>query len=80
MLEENGIEATGDLSTFPSLGEPKAIASLLVLRREKETQNKGIKELSDVQVSPDGKEMTFRLRTEIDVSILCVALVVFCYE
>ena len=67
LLEENGISATGDLSTFPSIGEPKAVASLLVLRREKDTQNQGIKTLDDVVVSPDGKELTFRLRTEIEV-------------
>lgn len=67
LLEEFGIEPTGDLSTFPALGEPSAVASLLVLRREKETQNQGTKSLTDVKVSPDGKELTFRLRTEIDV-------------
>jgi hypothetical protein len=67
LLEENGIQATGDLSTFTALGDPKAVASLLVIRREKETQNKGMKSLDNVQVSPDGKELTFRLRTEIDV-------------
>lgn len=67
LLEENGIQATGDLSTFPSIGEPKAVATLLILRREKDTQKTGVKVLDDVQVSPDGKELTFRLKTEIEV-------------
>lgn len=67
LLEENGIDASGDLSSFKNIGEPKAIASLLIIRREKETQNQLSKVLDDVQISPDGKELTFRLRTEIEV-------------
>ena len=67
LLEENGIDASGDLSTFKNIGEPKAIASLLIIRREKDTQNQGVKVLDDVQLSPDGRELTFRLKTEIEV-------------
>jgi hypothetical protein len=67
LLEENGIESTGDLNSFPSIGNPSAVASLLVIRREKETQSQGAKVLVDAQVSSDGKELTFRLKTEIDV-------------
>jgi hypothetical protein len=67
LLEENGIDASGDLSTFPSIGEPKAVASLLIIRREKENQNLNIKALDDVKVSEDGKELTFQLKTEIEV-------------
>jgi len=67
LLAENGIEATGDLTTFPSLGDANAIANLIVLRREKETQNQGTRKLESVSVSSDGKELYFRLRTEIDV-------------
>lgn len=67
LLAENGIEATGDLTSFPALGDAKTIANLLVLRREKETQNQGLRKLEDVAVSPDGKTLTFRLRTEIEV-------------
>jgi hypothetical protein len=67
LLEENGIDSSGDLSTFAAIGEPRAVATLLILRREKETQRVGVKVLDDAQVSPDGKELTFRLRTEIDV-------------
>jgi hypothetical protein len=67
LLEENGIEATGDLSSFPGIGDPKAVANLIILRREKDTQKQGIKVLDSVQVTPDGKELTFRLKTEIEV-------------
>jgi len=67
LLSENGIEATGDLTTFPALGDATAIANLIVLRREKETQNQGAKRLQDVAVSSDGKTLNFRLKTEIEV-------------
>jgi hypothetical protein len=68
LLEENGIDSTGDLNSFPSIGTPSAVASLLIIRREKETQqSQGPKVLVDAQVSSDGKELTFRLKTEIDV-------------
>jgi hypothetical protein len=67
LLEENGIDSSGDLSTFTAIGEPKAVASLIILRREKETQNQGAKIVGDVKVTDDGKELTFRLKTEIDV-------------
>ena len=67
LLEENGIQATGDLSTFPAIGDAKAIASLIILRREKDSQVLGAKVLDSVDVSPDGKTLSFRLRTEIEV-------------
>jgi hypothetical protein len=68
LLEENGIAATGDLSTFSKIGTPTALANLVVLRREKDTASKGGKVLLDQEaISPDGKTLTFRLRTEIDV-------------
>lgn len=67
LLEENGIDATGDLTTFPGIGEAKAVASLIVLRREKDNQTAGAKTLDSVEVSPDGKTLSFKLRTEIDV-------------
>jgi len=67
LLEENGIDASGDLSTWTSIGEPKAVANLLVIRRETETQKQLTKFLGDVKVSEDGKELTFRLKTEIEV-------------
>ena len=36
LLEEAGIQATGDLTTFPKLGEPAAIANLINQRRERD--------------------------------------------
>lgn len=66
-MEENGIEPIGDLTSFPAIGDANAIASLIIIRREKETQNQGSRKLEDVTVSPDGKELSFRLRTEIEV-------------
>jgi hypothetical protein len=67
LLEENGIQASGDLSTFPAIGDAKAIASLIILRREKDAQNQGTRVLDSINVSPDGKTLSFRLKTEIDV-------------
>mmetsp|Transcript_15523 Transcript_15523/g.35560 ORF Transcript_15523/g.35560 Transcript_15523/m.35560 type:complete len:156 (+) Transcript_15523:743-1210(+) len=67
LLEENGIEATGDLGTFPAIGEARAVASLIVARREKDAANQGARVLESVEVSPDGKTLSFRLKTEIDV-------------
>lgn len=43
------------------------MANLVILRREKDTGSKGAKVLDQVAVSPDGKTLSFRLRTEIDV-------------
>lgn len=67
LLEENGIAATGNLDTFPSIGNPKAVANLIILRREKDAPNKGLRVLDSIEVTPDGKELTFRIKTEIDV-------------
>ncbi|OEU17323.1 hypothetical protein FRACYDRAFT_217556 [Fragilariopsis cylindrus CCMP1102] len=67
LLEENGIAATGNLDTFPGIGNPKAVANLIILRREKEAPNKGLRVLDSIEVTPDGKELTFRIKTEIDV-------------
>lgn len=67
LLEENGIQPTGDLSTFPAIGDAKAIASLITLRREKDSPVSGARTMDAVDVSPDGKTLSFRLRTEIEV-------------
>merc|ERR1712183_442077 len=69
LLEENGIEATGDLSTFPALGESKTIATLLNQRREKENKSTGIGNfvIDSVRLSEDSKELSFKITTEIDV-------------
>jgi hypothetical protein len=72
LLEENGIQATGDLSTFTSLGEPAAIANLLSTRRERDKA--GGRGMSNTQIIPgtiyltsDGKELSFQLKTKIEV-------------
>jgi hypothetical protein len=69
LLEENGIEATGSLSTFPALGEPSAVANLINLRREREKPGMSSTQLvqGSISVSPDGKDLMFKLKTEIDV-------------
>lgn len=67
LLSENGIVPTGDMTSFPALGEANAIASLIVARREKESINQGTRKIEDVSVSRDGKQLAFRLRTEIEV-------------
>lgn len=69
LLEENGIEATGSLSTFPALGEPAAIAALINLRRERDKPGASntVIDPTSVRVSSDGKELNFMLRTEIEV-------------
>lgn len=69
LLEENGIEAVGSLATFPAIGEPLAIANLINLRREKDKAGvtNTIMDKDSVKVSADGKVLTFKLKTEIDV-------------
>ena len=70
LLEENGIEARGKLDTFPDLGEPQAIANLMSLHREKDRSGGGTNTAlvpGSTVVSLDGKELSFQLRTEIEV-------------
>jgi hypothetical protein len=75
LLEENGIEATGSFATFPDIGEPSAIANLIILRRDREKQatssGGGISNTRIVPdslfISEDGRELSFSLRTNIDV-------------
>ena len=70
LLEEEGYQASGDLSTFASIGEPAAIATLLLRRREKDkpgTQNTAILNKDSVVLSEDGKTLSFSLRQEINV-------------
>ncbi|KAL3777987.1 hypothetical protein ACHAW5_003267 [Stephanodiscus triporus] len=70
LLEEEGYAATGDLSTFSSIGDPTAIATLLLRRREKDkpgTQNSAVLNRDSVSLSPDGRTLTFALRQQISV-------------
>jgi hypothetical protein len=75
LLEEYGIDATGSLATFPDIGEPSAIANLIAIRRDRErpmasnsvgTSNTQIVPNS-LLISADGRELSFSLRTAIDV-------------
>lgn len=70
--EEAGVEVRpgdDDLSTFPKLGEPLAVARLLSQRRERQSGGSaaGVTEvLKDaVRVSDDGETLTFQLRTVV---------------
>jgi hypothetical protein len=69
LLEENGIDASGDLLTFSDLGEPAAIANLINLRREKDNPSVSNTMIfpDSVQLSDDKKELRFKLKTEIEV-------------
>lgn len=69
LLEDEGIDASGDLSTFDKLGKPLFIAQLLNIRREKEKggQSKSTVVEKSVRLSEDNKSLYFELRTEIDV-------------
>jgi hypothetical protein len=69
LLEENGIDSTGELATFPSLGEPAAIAKLINLRRDKDKAGMANTIIlpDSLAVSADGKELRYMLKTEIDV-------------
>lgn len=70
LLEEEGYEATGDLTNFKSIGEPVAIATLLIRRREKDKpgdQNTAVLNKDSVSLSPDGQTLIFTMRQEINV-------------
>ena len=70
LLEEEGYEATGDLTNFKSIGDPAAIATLLIRRREKDKpgdQNTAKLNKDSVSLSPDGQTLTFTMRQEINV-------------
>jgi hypothetical protein len=69
LLEENGIQATGSLSTIPDLGEASAVATLIILRRERDKPGQSTTELvkDSLYVSSDGKDLLFKLKTDIDV-------------
>lgn len=70
LLEEEGYEATGDLTNFKSIGDPIAIATLLIRRREKDKpgdQNTAQLIKESVSLSPDGQTLTFSMKQEINV-------------
>lgn len=70
MLEENGIDASGKLDTFPAIGEAQAIANLLNRRRERDRPDGGSNTVivpGSLMLTSDGKDLMFQLKTEIDV-------------
>jgi hypothetical protein len=77
LLEEYGIEATGSLKTFPDIGEPLTLANLIAIRRDREkpvasssngnADSKNPVLPNSLSISPDGRELTFTLKTNIDV-------------
>lgn len=69
LLEENGIDASGKLATFPDLGEALAIANLINLRRERDKPgvSNTIIDKDSVKVSSNGQVLSFQLKTEIEV-------------
>lgn len=60
---------SGDLSTFPALGNVETIARLLAARRERDKPGQSTTVLvpGSVAVSEDGKTLLYELRTNVDV-------------
>jgi hypothetical protein len=68
LLEENGVEAIGDLSTFPKIGEAGAVANLINLRREKDRPGSTNTQIFNVSIDPkNDKILRFMLKSEIEV-------------
>jgi hypothetical protein len=69
LLADEGITPIGDLGTFPSIGDPTAVANLIALRRDKDKpgQARTLIMPKSVSVSEDGKSLFFKLTTDIDV-------------
>jgi|EP00979_Chaetoceros_neogracilis_P001387 hypothetical protein len=69
LLADEGITPIGDLGTFPSIGDPTAVANLIALRRDKDKpgQARTLIMPNSVSVSEDGKSLFFKLTTDIDV-------------
>lgn len=68
LLEENGVEAIGDLSTFSKIGEAGAIANLINLRREKDRPGSSNTQIFNVAIDPkNDKILRFMLKSEIEV-------------
>lgn len=69
LLEDNGVQPSGALSTIQEIGNPGVVAGLIAVRRDREkggeSKTKVVKD--SITVSPDGKELRFLLRTEVDV-------------
>lgn len=70
LLEEEGYSPRGDLSSFEAIGEPAAIATLLLRRREKDRPGNvsvAVLDKDSVVVTEDGKTLKFTMTQEISV-------------
>lgn len=69
LLLDNGIEPSGTLASITDIGNPTAVAKLLALKRDREKDGAmNTKVVSDsIVMSDDKNELTFILRTQIDV-------------
>lgn len=67
-MEENGIDASGDLSSFSKLGgSPAAIANLINLRREKDKPGSSKSNTQIIDSKYTGDALEFSIKSEIDV-------------
>lgn len=73
-MEENGIAATGNLSTVAGLGTPAAVAKLIAAHRDVAAAAASPSgsttyqvDPESIRVSPDEREISFVLSTRIDV-------------
>ena len=70
LLQEEGILVREDevLSKISSLGQPRAVAELIMRRRERDRPGQASRTVVDaVQLSDDGTTLTFQTRSDIDV-------------
>lgn len=69
LLLDNGIEPIGELTSITDIGDSRAVANLLALKRDREKDGAmNTKVVADsVTMSDDKDELTFMLRTKIDV-------------
>jgi hypothetical protein len=69
LLLDNGMRPTGSLRSITDIGEPRAVATLLALKRDRDKDGTlNTKVVPDsVAMSDDKAELTFVLRTKIDV-------------
>mmetsp|Transcript_5520 Transcript_5520/g.8141 ORF Transcript_5520/g.8141 Transcript_5520/m.8141 type:complete len:326 (+) Transcript_5520:2-979(+) len=68
LLEDEGIDSSGDLSTFSNIGKPNAIVNLITKRRDQgRNGQKAQTEVLSVAMTPDAKTLEFTLRTTIEV-------------
>jgi hypothetical protein len=69
LLIDNGIQPTGRLNLITDIGDPRAVANLLLLKRDRDKDGATNTKLEpeSVSMSEDQEELTFMLRTQIEV-------------